>query len=502
MDDTDLDLLKWSAGVDVAVPSLADVDVDRLLPAFWQHKLTDRFLARVYDERPEWIDSPLLDATRVQANEVRRNIQTRFELLGEIEAAELDPGQLPVVIVKGITSFALTGDRRLLRRTNDIDLLWHDPAGLTDVLASLGYHTSDDHCRNHEYSAVYRHGVKVDVHNYFPVETPRQVAVLGPSNGHRVLSTSSFLEAELSYDFLRSSAQDSGLAGLRVPSIEVAVLIAVAHSYREYAHQPFALPNGTVRIGELLEIQRLSTDPRFDPTRFAALVEMFQAGTSVGFVSHMLTTGLGLGQLPGTDDGDGDRTRYPRDLWLDGFVVAEREVDPDVLFLRPRDEGFASVVDMAGGARQGREASYATAQDLGAPTPPTRLVQGQGVPAIVTVTLSDASLRIAVQALDGTPSLLHVMVNTGDVLHEIGWDRATEATGVTWQRNNAANKQWRHEVSIEGPMPSDDSLVLRIPLEALDPPATTGELPLLVGVRDVGEQVGTVIPIVIDPDAS
>lgn len=284
-------LLRWAAGVDVELPALLAVDRDRLLVLLARHKLSERFLDRLTRERPPWGDTRLRVGLWTWCREARAQIhERRLAALREI-AGRLPSGSPPLIVVKGIATYGLTGDRRTLSYGGDIDVFAEDPERLRRTMQGLGY--ACEMLKGHDFAALSRDGVAVELHDHFPVYSyPDGVlaADLTPARhpGHWFQSFPSRTPAQIRYPDLLAHARANvfGEPNIAVPDPDMAALILCAHEFREYLHLPAR--DSKVKIGNLVEVGDLMRHADFVWDDFQTLVRRFDGQDSVRMVRAAL----------------------------------------------------------------------------------------------------------------------------------------------------------------------------------------------------------------------
>jgi len=300
------DLLKWAAGAPVALPRFEGVPDDRLLALLgidegWlvsllqQHRLEHRFLLRALRERPAWCGRRLLAHIGGHCEAIERHRERQLRRVGEA-ARVLASSGCPLIAVKGFSTHALTGERRHLRFSKDVDLLCDDPTRLGDTLLRLGYTGIRlDHLDAHEFASMRRAETEIEIHRYFPVPAyPSGVAGadLSPER-HPGLWAQSFPNIpvqRLRYaDVLAHSAPGPApeMRELMLPSPAMSVLILCAHEFRNLIKGLFRYSLMT-RLGVLAEIRDLAAHPRFDVPAFRALVAAFGGHDAVQSVGHLI----------------------------------------------------------------------------------------------------------------------------------------------------------------------------------------------------------------------
>ena len=454
-------ILRWAAGAQTPIGSTVDLDGETLLQAALRHKLTGRLLHRIERDAPPWITAEIVDGLRDQQMSIQRGFERRLEQVSDIAAA-LTSYPDPLGVLKGITTFVLTGHDRGIRHSNDIDLLWTDPDALKQTLLGLGYRDSDDFCRDHEYASLYFENLNADIHRYFPVPSIADglVAVdLDPAaHAGRWEGLTAMNEHRVGYTDLREDSVIAAIAGFNVvvADASLAVFLLCVHSFREYCHTPVLLPYATMRLGELCEIRDLMALPSFKPRRLRSLVERFNGGEAMRYAAFLMRSQLGTPILTMYENG---HPTFPYDLWLPGFTIADdRAAEPDSLVVRPEGEVMSRFISWLGGTTVIAGDALSCGQRLStASTSATTLVGRaliHGAPPDITVVCrwGARSLIIEVEVIDAPAGTEVVLVNFGDILYEVAY-RTSSDDLVTRRRRHTArpksasgNTKWKANV--------------------------------------------------------
>lgn len=307
------DFLRWAAGASVALPALASlrderalallgIDEDSLGTELRQHRLAARFVERLGPVRPGWCSRALLGRMLEACHAAEVNMQRQVAAIREIRD-ELEPGVAPPLVLKGFTSLLLTGERRYLRHSADLDVLHPDPDWLYGQLERLGY--AGRRVGAHTCGTLARTDLQVDLHYYFPVwrypagmrqvdmRPDRHPGVWRQPFGH-------LEESGIRYEHLAEGAVPGCVPGtedLLVPDAAVTVLALCAHEFRHFLegrlrHTPM------VELATLASVADLARHPSFDRGRFLRLVDELQGHDSVEFVAWLLQEWLGANPLP------------------------------------------------------------------------------------------------------------------------------------------------------------------------------------------------------------
>lgn len=305
-------ILRWAAGANVALPTLTcpasdvllelmGVSTDELVLLLKEHHLTQRFLLRVFYERPIWCGPQLLMYLAQENEQTQLHLQKQIDALNEIAAALCvaegsDISSL--VLIKGHSLFALSGQMHHQRHAGDLDVLAADADLLWDVLGELGFERKRHY--THEFGKAKRGEVVVDVHNFYPVPSyPCQNEKSSNSSLAANFTVPPHCQsAALTYKELRRycfNGRTSRAQAILVPQPTALAFILVAHLFRNYVERPhFNSPNLGVRLGELTDVVELFHHPDFDNGLFLDLVERCQAHDAFAFVRLMAREHLGF----------------------------------------------------------------------------------------------------------------------------------------------------------------------------------------------------------------
>lgn len=304
-----LQILKWSAGAGEDVAGIEDIAPERLLDSLAAHNLISRFYRRCQQEKPHWYVRTLSIPAYAKARAIESRTRHQIAMVREISEA-LPPDALPLIVIKGPSVFAMTGERRHLRFSGDLDLLCPDSQCLWDTLVELGYWgekgdaADETKSSAHEFGVLTRGGTTIEIHNHFPVarypDEVRQADLMPMRHPKRwVQGLPPFLQSQISFDLLAAhSTEGVGPESrhLRVPDPAASILILCAHEFRNFLHSPFT--GMTVRLSALADVYDLARNPRFNVGCFLTLMAETGAEDSVCFVASLLHAYFGHQPLP------------------------------------------------------------------------------------------------------------------------------------------------------------------------------------------------------------
>lgn len=336
-------LFQWICGQGAAPPAPPCGD-RALLRLLLHHRLLPRFGARIRREPPPWCGPRLREAVRLREVEAGERLRRDLDALRELSAAA-DAG--PLVVVKGATAYALTGDPALLSLSADVDLLCADPEGLCAAARARGFHETRSagppfwRARGpggngdaragptwpHDLAELTRDGVCLEVHRHYPVLSyPAGVdgADLAPARSPRGWAQrfGEVTAAEMRHEHLLPHSVPGGVPGtgdLRFAGPAASVLVLCAHELRGSLRPP-GHPGSGVRFGTLANIFDLAHHPGFDRAEFAALVDAFAGHDSVRFAGSLLERWFGSDPLRAGAPARGEP--YPRLVsWFGGWAA-------------------------------------------------------------------------------------------------------------------------------------------------------------------------------------
>ncbi|WP_165864060.1 nucleotidyltransferase family protein [Capsulimonas corticalis] len=294
-----LQILKWAAGAPGDFDAVRSVDEDALLLLIASHNLYSRFFRRVQKERPRWA-SRVLNIRAFTLNRfARHRIQQQIASLGEI-VKSVPAVAGPVIPIKGLSIYALTGGDDNIRVSGDIDLFSKDPESLWEAMTRLGYATEEKRDKGSHVAVMYRGDVQVEIHRSFPVWSypPGLAGADMRPEAHPGLWIQPFSDLRETSIHYQEIADEScpgvapGTQDLTAPNPMMSALLLCVHAFRHYVEGQ-ALESPIVRLGELADIHDLARHPQFDERRFHRLVNRFSAHDAVNFVQSLARQYLG-----------------------------------------------------------------------------------------------------------------------------------------------------------------------------------------------------------------
>lgn len=310
----DIAILKWAAGVACA-PAVSSAQNDAkqsfgdnrsLADLLNAHRLDARFAARCRKENPTWCDSGTLAAATSRAELAREHIRVQCEAVREL-MSQL-PTERPVIVLKGASVYALTGDPDCAHHSGDIDLLCDDTAAVRTALAGLGY-------RPVSVDMMVRGDLAIETRNTFAFhDYPTDLHRNWVSSGHGRLFESDRNEecpGSLAYDDVAPRCVHGATTetcDLFFPDPVTTALILCGHIAFDYARGAYYTAP-VVRLGELADVRDLTRVPGFDRARFLEMAARHGAERNAALVGRMIASFL---DQNGTSSGRLRAARSPK----------------------------------------------------------------------------------------------------------------------------------------------------------------------------------------------
>jgi hypothetical protein len=315
--------LIWA--VDGPGEPVLDLDLDTLVGAVKEHRVTSRLLWRLVDESraaPEPLTSALVDLHRNQATRMHAQMELFARIRAAVRAA--DPGA-EVFPLKGFSLFALTGSPKHVRASNKLDVIASDPARVVAALPDEDWVIQGDG-HPHEFAV----SPSVIVYASFPVvgfpAADSAAADFDPAAGTGAVRVPRrFGRSLIRFEELAAHPAASAvpLDG-PVSSPAMAALIRCVHSYLGYTMFPELLPVATCFLDEVAQVRELLALEGFVPQEFDELVARYDAGLAAAFVRRLSVQLLGADPFAATRASAAlpadDKVWFPQDLWWDGVT--------------------------------------------------------------------------------------------------------------------------------------------------------------------------------------
>jgi hypothetical protein len=318
-------VLRWAAGAP-AIPEDQDFDDRVLLDLIGQHALSGR-LQRRLPTGPQWLRRRLGGPIAAMHSDTLALADAHVRAVDRIVAALGE--QPPPILLKGVATGLLTGEKHLLR-CGDIDLVCADGNALIAALTRLGYERTRAPFL-HELGEFTREGVEIDVHAYLPVPGYGAVRHADLTPPPRATTWYQPRRATSMHPIRHAHVVDGAVTVGRVsvPDPCLQAIVLCAHAFLNFTNM-WSLSHRAkpyVKLAELADLHALVQHQAFDTTRFLALVEDLDAGDAVRWAGGASAVLLGRNPLPLP----ADTGPFPRCLWWDFWALLP--VDEEALLL-------------------------------------------------------------------------------------------------------------------------------------------------------------------------
>ncbi|MFG2961597.1 nucleotidyltransferase family protein [Streptomyces sp. NPDC048291] len=364
-------ILRWAAGAP-GLPQDQDFDDRVLLDLIGQHALSGR-LARRLPAGPAWLRDRLGGPAAAMHADTLALAETHIRAVGRIVAALGE--QPPPVLIKGVATGLLTGEKHLLR-CGDIDLVCADGGPLIETVTRLGYERTRAPFL-HELGEFTREGVEIDVHAYVPVPGYGAVRDADLTPPEHATTWYQPRRAPSMHPIRHGRLMDGGTVAVgrvTVPDPCLLAIVLCAHAFLNFTNM-WSLSHRAkpyVKLAELADLHALVQHQAFDTQRFLTLAEDLDVWDAARWAGWASTVLLGRNPLP-VFAGTGP---FPRCLWWDFW--ARLPVDEEALLL-PDWFDLAAVAPLLGSRIE---------LDTGRPAPPwTAEVRrdGDGVTVLISL---------------------------------------------------------------------------------------------------------------------
>lgn len=324
MNDTSVlrEALLWAAGNPNATCLLEPRHYDAFFEAAKMHRLSGRLLRRL---QRDGASVPPEFADHAQRLHILTETETakRMRLAGRLAEAMRASGRDEcLILLKGCTLYALTGDPLTNRLSGDLDVIVSDLDGLVAVATQIGLVLIRSLNHLAEYAVMYSpdDGV-LELHSRFDVthipETTTHDSIDPALHGGAWELSQHFRVDYLRHeDFTKFLGESSVLPdGVRPLRPEMAALVSASHMFKNYLRFPDPLPYATIPLDEIATFADFCALPSFDQERFDGLVAQRGGRTAVNF-ARALVTDL-LRATPGEQSRN--HRLFPSNLWWDGL---------------------------------------------------------------------------------------------------------------------------------------------------------------------------------------
>lgn len=346
-------ILKWAAGGQD--PRHPKFDEELLLAAVRRHHMAVRLHHRLTQKRPMWARPSFVSNVADLAADARKRTRELYKAYRELCAATRDREVSPL-LSKGFTFFLLLNNDRAVTWSRDLDLFSKNLPGLRDELTDIGYVADrksppQPHGRKifHEFAKLDRGSIQIDLHSRFPAwsyppEAGEEHVTSPPDNPGVWRCVNYVNRGEITIaDLFANMVLRDGPDGQPVPVTgpEMTALVSACHLFANYLTE-FPRPFGTIRLGELANMNELISQPWFDWTLFELLASRCKAQDCVAFVLSLIEAFFGR-VYPIANGARRPREAVPpRCLWFargEGvFLVSTAAIElPDDLLVRETD---------------------------------------------------------------------------------------------------------------------------------------------------------------------
>ncbi len=329
-------ILKWATGADFTLKSPLDFDESELYRLIELHNLSGRFLDRAERLQDNLFSSQFIDRVRELYTRTQFEVMRNISAVREINSAL--GANVDLIVIKGISSFVLSGEDRIIR-AGDIDVLSSNSSALIDALLKLNFVQTRVPFL-HELGEYSKNGVEVDVHDHFPVYSYGDSIVsvnLNPTdNTGKWQQFHETDRCEITYETLAAHSFEGTIPatfGVRVADPNILAIIICSHAFMNYtnmwsiSHREKAY----IRLGELADLFDLAKHPCFKREKFAELTQKFDALDTVAWAVNFTRLLTGKNPLPDFDELIVERAllskRFPRCLWWNFWAVLNFETD-------------------------------------------------------------------------------------------------------------------------------------------------------------------------------
>lgn len=285
-------IVKWAAGAPIDLEE-SSIDDELLLHLIRIHRLEMRFWDRVRDTKLPWCMRRIFLKILPRCNQVRKAVQERIALTNEIVNV-LENTNDPLITIKGLATYALLGQEKYQKYSNDIDVLFSDLPFLAGALQPRGFEGGKPQWASHEYSALKRSVDRstIEPHRFFPVfsypDSLPEDLVPEHNPGRWLQKTSNRHQFNIHYAELLANSQlgvAPGCEHLTVPNPSMAVLILCAHEFRDFLLRPCR--ESFIHLSTLADISDLLQHPQFEQKLFLHLIDKYHGHDSVRFVRYL-----------------------------------------------------------------------------------------------------------------------------------------------------------------------------------------------------------------------
>ncbi len=299
-------------------------DIDHLTKRIREHRLEGRCRRLSHELRARGYHESLFSSVDVLCEATHR-AYVRNREAAEALCSRMEPGF--GVVIKGFSTYLLTGDPATLR-CGDIDLIVADSIPITEYLLHSGFRQTRTQFL-HEIGEFYRDGTEFDLQWGFPVSRYPD----GLNDGEWRVCGGDLMRAEYVTAEFACECSAGASGRIRVPTPELAVLIAAAHAFMNFSNIWSISHRGKawLRLAEFADILDLQSDADFSPVLFRELAVRFHAQDVLSWAESIWRRLSGSTLFPTLNIQHSDSAMLPFSLWWNLWV----RLDPPLgLFLR------------------------------------------------------------------------------------------------------------------------------------------------------------------------
>lgn len=250
------------------------------------HRVHMRAYEKVSRSLPKWFDNELTDYLNNFNNKVLNQYNRYIKELKLVTQTLSNLNQTTkLIVIKGFTSYYLTGDINTLRITKDIDLLYNDLPFLKMVLFDLGYKEEKKETEvEHEYVTMIKDDISLDIHNYFPVpqytDKIKEI-VKNPVEPWFLFGWEDKI-SKIKYEDLKNDCIETE-NNLLIPDVNMSILIICGNIFKDYFYPNFN-SRSHISISELIRVKKLTQADEFNPTIILKKAKKYGVINSLYFV--------------------------------------------------------------------------------------------------------------------------------------------------------------------------------------------------------------------------
>lgn len=293
------EIIQWILGIkkSISETTLLSIDVEKLSAFLKEHKLTNRFFLQmnkinefskyVIKFQNEWLKSKEKYERQLGAF---RHINNKLNK------------EKPLILIKGFSAFAITGELELLKSSSDLDVFYFDENKLEIRLKEMNY-VEFGLPSEHEYlNLVKKEGnffIIFDVHKYYPVynypEGLEKKDLELNRNSRDWKQYFSSCEAEIKVkkkifyeDILKYSKKGitAETKEFFFPTVEMTIILLCCSMFKDFLYEPYKFPN--IKLVDLATIRGLSMHKSYNHEKLINLIEEFEAFDAVSFINILL----------------------------------------------------------------------------------------------------------------------------------------------------------------------------------------------------------------------